>query len=551
MKKCLLLVRVSTQQQSFAEQKEDLIRAAQRDGYKKVGEDIFIVDGVESAIHLKESERETIIEMKKAIESDSDIRALYIWELSRLSRRLGDLCSVRDYLQNKKVQLVCLKPELRLFNEVDWTANEFTSLLFGIFGTMAESEMMVKKARFRRTKIEHARNGLFNGGTPKWGYRVDENNKYVIDEEQANIIRKIFSMHVDEKMSMHQIHDELAKLGIQKSFTSIRYVLRDESYTGRMAVWRKNQHERIFPMIIPHEVWEEAQVVSKNNRISTKVTQSNWSFLATKILKCWQCGHNMSPKPKNCLYYCVTHTYPYTSETITCDNKCTVRADVLDSLLWQLTRDTYIKVLMAESKDQLTALEEQKLTLKSKISVAQEELSKESVKNERNHNLWILGEITSSSYESNKKNIAAKRNSLQNDISEWTNTLNSVLQQINVLEKRTKMSIEEIEELIQSVIGISDSNEKKKLVNRFIKCVYVKYLKPGCKDKVIEIIYQNGLHEFYLHKAFKTVIHRIVLLNDEKYAIIDNEVGFEFEYEEVHLTQKHYVEQLKKRASNK
>ena len=78
MKKCLLLVRVSTQQQSFAEQKEDLIRAAQRDGYKKVGEDIFIVDGVESAIHLKESERETIIEMKKAIESDSDIRALYI-----------------------------------------------------------------------------------------------------------------------------------------------------------------------------------------------------------------------------------------------------------------------------------------------------------------------------------------------------------------------------------------------------------------------------------------------------------------------------------------
>ena len=64
-KKCICLVRVSTEQQKLEGQKEKVISAAISDGYKL--EEIAVVEGKESAIKLQEEERETLNEMKNII----------------------------------------------------------------------------------------------------------------------------------------------------------------------------------------------------------------------------------------------------------------------------------------------------------------------------------------------------------------------------------------------------------------------------------------------------------------------------------------------------
>ena len=100
MKKVILLVRVSTEQQSYNEQENDLVRKAKALGYND--SDMIIIAEKESGIKLKESERKGINEMKSYIEQGGVDRVL-IWELSRLSRRTTDLYNIKDYLQEKQV----------------------------------------------------------------------------------------------------------------------------------------------------------------------------------------------------------------------------------------------------------------------------------------------------------------------------------------------------------------------------------------------------------------------------------------------------------------
>ena len=55
MNKCILLSRVSTQQQTLEQQTNELLRFAKSHGYNK--EDIIIIEDKESAIKLDEEHR--------------------------------------------------------------------------------------------------------------------------------------------------------------------------------------------------------------------------------------------------------------------------------------------------------------------------------------------------------------------------------------------------------------------------------------------------------------------------------------------------------------
>ena len=59
--------------------------------------------------------------------------------------------------------------------------------------------------------------------------------------------------------------------------------------------------------------------------------------------------------------------------------------------------------------------------------------------------------------------------------------------------------------------------------------------------------YTDGITEYYIHKGYTTKVFQISLYNDNSYKIIDDDVNFKYEYEEVHLTQAQYVERLRKR----
>lgn len=87
--------------------------------------------------------------MKQLIESDSSISTVYLYELSRLSRRQLVLYSIRDFLVERKIQLICLKPYFRLLDN-EGTLSQTGSFMFSLFLSLSESEMILKKERMMR-----------------------------------------------------------------------------------------------------------------------------------------------------------------------------------------------------------------------------------------------------------------------------------------------------------------------------------------------------------------------------------------------------------------
>ena len=82
--KCILLVRVSTEAQTYDEQEKELVDLALHYGYSY--NDIKAVAYKESAIKLKEEERAGLNEMKALIET-GEYDCVFAWEISRIARK--------------------------------------------------------------------------------------------------------------------------------------------------------------------------------------------------------------------------------------------------------------------------------------------------------------------------------------------------------------------------------------------------------------------------------------------------------------------------------
>lgn len=66
--------------------------------------------------------------LKKCINEDANIKCVYVWTLSRLSRSIEELTKIADYLKSKSIQLVVKIPSIQLLND-DGTISLAFSLL--------------------------------------------------------------------------------------------------------------------------------------------------------------------------------------------------------------------------------------------------------------------------------------------------------------------------------------------------------------------------------------------------------------------------------------
>ena len=545
MKKVILLVRVSTEQQSYNEQENDLVRKAKALGYND--NDMIIIAEKESGIKLKESERKGINEMKNYIEQGNVDRVL-IWELSRLSRRTTDLYNIKDYLQEKQVQLTCLKPEFNLFEE-DFKVNNLANIVFSLFSTIAENEMMVKKERFHRSKVRNAEQGRFSGGVPKFGYTVNENGVYIINEEEADIIRLVYNLYLEKHLSMAKIQGYLFNMGIDKCTSSIRYILRDQAYTGILCQCRNSLLKRSYPAIVTEDMWEQARQKAMSNRVSPKITRNTGKFLGSGIVKCWDCGNNLSPRHKNNVYFCAIHQYPYSTKSKKCSNGCAIRADIMDSLIWQRARAYYTVFLTQRSEQQYKELKRDQANYECMLQNADGLLIKNDEKRERNENAFILGNISDKSYKANKDKLKSERDQILTNIAEWKNLLTSIGCQLEILKNSQIDIATNVLGCIDTVSNITDRVEMKRIIRMFVKQVTIKYSSEDSHNKIIKMEFVNGWVEYYLHIAYTKRVHRIEF-QDGKMIMLDDLYSFKFDYRPFHPTQGMYVRELKKYKAN-
>ena len=196
--KAIGLVRVSTKVQDLEQQSEAVKKEILKDGFQE--DNIILIENQESASKLSEEERQGLRQMKWYIEHDSSIKVVYCYEISRISRKEHILYSIREYLCNHHVQLICLVPYFKMFND-DWSISNQAAFTFSIFSTLAQQETQIRNARISRGKEIKRNQCKLAQGYPIFGYTVDKDHYIIPHPKQAPIVREIFQRYANLESS--------------------------------------------------------------------------------------------------------------------------------------------------------------------------------------------------------------------------------------------------------------------------------------------------------------------------------------------------------------
>lgn len=463
MEKAIVLSRVSTSQQDLTQQTDEILREAHKDGYTE--RDIIIIEDTESAINLTEEERQGLNKMKDHIHRDNSIQCVYIYELSRLSRRQLVLFSIRDFLVERKIQLICLKPYFRLL-EVDGTMSQTGSLMFSLFSSLSESEMMLKKERMMRGRKHCRELGRSVGGRPPYGYNIDKSKRYVIHPTQSRTIHRIFTDYGTKGKTMREIATELHEEGLfpNTSINSLTHriqkILKREIYTGLFP----------FPPIISTDLYHQSQQSIEEHR-EKRLRRRGEPFLLKGLICDAKTGYILSKNNAIESYFSKHHS------------GVSIRRNNIDPLVWEYSKMMYERYVMNKEILQQKIQIERQMTEK-KISVLKRDISHLTAKLERLEESYILGRITDRIASKLRKRLTGELNLKDNRIKEL------IEDSIRKQSQRKSILLDTIDE------SLLTTQERIEIIHQVVDIITVE--KPSLTYSVIKIYNKiNSLVHIY------------------------------------------------------
>lgn len=345
-KKCICSIRVSSQQQMLEGQKEKVVSAAVADGYSP--DEIAVVEGIESAIKLKEEKRETLNEMKQLIADYPTIESIYVFAIDRLARRVSVILSVKDFLLEKQINLVFLNPHrlntIRIDDKGERVEDELTSMMLLFLAYGAEMEMKLKLARWKVVKDIMRSNNKYAAGKSLFGYKKLPDKSIVVDEELGDIIRYVFIEYAGGKKSMFDLYKELVAKGVMEekkksaAVNAIAYILKNPAYYGAQSKHNKVKNGIVYPPIVTKEIWEEANHLVDYRGTAFKLHHKNVYF-AKGIIRLMNSGYLMQANITNLNYK-------------SWEINASVNINAIDSLVWKITCELQVLRLGMKQKQQ-------------------------------------------------------------------------------------------------------------------------------------------------------------------------------------------------------
>ena len=193
--KTAIYCRVSTQMQSTDRQKEELLAFASKQNYIIEDENIFI--DIISGFSVGEERTQYSALLNKV--KQGEINTILFSELTRLGRNSNELLAEVQRLQELNVELYFQKQDLWIRDKQDLGSR----ILLAVLAITCSYEVELLSERSISGKIEKLKNGGGVGGdNNSYGYRNDENKKMVIREDEAEIVRRIFSMYANGRSTI-------------------------------------------------------------------------------------------------------------------------------------------------------------------------------------------------------------------------------------------------------------------------------------------------------------------------------------------------------------
>ncbi len=310
--KVAIYARVSTEEQaehgySIDGQLDTLRQYCQQYGKVIVGE--YVDRGISGKEMTKRHELKRLLR-------DAENKAfdeVLVWKINRLSRKTRDLLEIVEQLNRNNVYF-------RSYSENFETETPMGRFALQMMGAVGELERNTIVENVKMGLKQRARMGLHNGGS-SLGYKSEElpgsdrknrKTKLVVVEEEALIIRKIFTLYASGKgfraianLLNHEGHK--TKRGNSFSCDSIREIIINPVYAGivrynRFEGWNEKRRkgknanpiltEGKHEAIISQEIWDKVQTLfQQKSKVNPRVHDSK--NLLTGLIRCPQCNSPM------------------------------------------------------------------------------------------------------------------------------------------------------------------------------------------------------------------------------------------------------------------
>lgn len=548
MAKAILLVRVSTERQSFDEQERQLYDMAVNDGY--ADSDIIPIAEKESGIKLSEENRKGLQRMKEVI-NDEDVAVVYAWEISRIARKKKILFSILDFLTERKIQLIIREPSIRLLND-DGTINESGETQFTLFAQMAESEMRNKAARFKRAKKVMAEQMKFSGGASvKFGYTLNDNKVYKEDPQQAEVVRLIYRLYLQSDMGYSRLSEELKQRGIELRAGMIATILSDRSYMGECVTPRGLK--RRYPIIIDRETWEKVE--AKRGRNDKEANKSSKYFFGSRLIVCPDCGHHYIVTGATGVYKCMG------AWSKQCDNGTQIKVNTLDSLLWYDVRDDLLVTLAFDKGQKIAEYQDKINVLNTKIAACETVISGVESRLEKVGLLFEKGVYTEEKMLSRTNEIKVDETKAENDIKLYQSQIENYETVIKTIKDDGNIT-ERLNRADDAITNIENLKEMYSIIHTFISKVEISEhpMKSSKFVKQIDITHVSGqvnTYFYYYRKQTGVKMYYLTKTSDPytNQQLIEREIlapmEFDEEYREIIRIPSKYVPTGNKRGPKK
>ena len=224
------------------------------------------------------------------------------WKSDRLSRGMYPAAALMEVVEAHQIRLEAV------LDAIDMKT-------FGLMAAIGKIELDNFRERSTMGKRGTAKQGRAPTGRLPYGYRIGDDGRPEVIEEQAEVVRRIFQMYVHEGMRAYSIAVRLTDEEIPTQTgkltwlqSRVHHILGNATYTGSW-VYGKYRHvstedgmkvydqprdtwiEIPVPQVIDDKTWERAQKLKKQRSIKAK-RNTKVLYLLQHLLKCGECGRN-------------------------------------------------------------------------------------------------------------------------------------------------------------------------------------------------------------------------------------------------------------------